>query len=172
MKKISQRGISLVEILVYIGVFSLIAVVIVSFVFWLIRSNIKAKVVRETLNNSKRIMELMTKEIREAESVYIPTTSSTQLSLKTIKHLASGEEISFIDFYLCGTRICLKKESQDPIFLSSENIEVNNLVFTQIASDQAANIQIDLGVNYKNPGDRPEYRALIDLTSSASLRSY
>lgn len=172
MKKISQKGISLIEILVYIGVFSLIVVVIVSFVFWLIRSNLKAKVMRETLNNSKRVMELITQEIKEADSIYIPTTTSSQLSLKTKKYLPIGEEISFIDFYLCATRICLKKESQDPIFLTSENIEITNLVFTQIVSGQALNIRIELSANYKNPADRPEYRALVDLTSSASLRSY
>jgi len=172
MKKRSQTGTSLIEILVYIGVFSLIVVVIVSFVFWLIRSNIKSKVMIETLNNSKRVMELISQEIKEADSIYVPTTTSNQLSLKTKKYLPLGEEVSFIDFYLCGTRICLKKESQDPIFLTSENIEITNLIFTQIVSGKSPNIRIELSVNYKNPYNRPEYRASIDLTSSVSLRLY
>lgn len=172
MKKASQKGIGLIEILVYIGVFSLIIVVVVSFVFWLIRSNIKAKVMRETLNNSERVIELMIQEIKEADNIYIPTTTNSQLSLKTKKYLPSGEKISFIDFYLCGVRICLKKESQDGIFLTSENIEITNLVFTQILSGEAPSIQIKLSANYKNPADRPEYRASIDLTSSVSLRLY
>jgi type II secretory pathway pseudopilin PulG len=174
MKKIlkKQKGISLIEVLVYIGVFSLIAVVIVSFVFWLIRSNLKARAMRETLNSSKRVMELITQEIKEAESIYLPTTSSSQLSLKTEKYLPLGEEISFIDFYLCLTRICLKKESQDPIFLTSESIEITNLVFTQIISGEAPSIRIELSAIYKNPADRPEYRASVDLSSTVSLRSY
>ena len=172
MKKASQKGIGFIEVLVYIGVFSLIIVIIVSFVFWLIRSNVKGRVVIETLNNSKRIMELITQEIKEADSIYIPTTTDTQLSLKTKKYLPSGEEISFIDFYLCGTRVCFKKESQDGIFLTSENIEITNLVFTQVISGEAPSIQIEISANYKNPADRPEYRASVDLTSSVSLRLY
>mgnify|MGYP001579600108 CR=1 FL=1 len=171
MKK-PEKGISLIEVLVYIGVFSLIMVIIASFTFWFIRSNTKAKVMREVLDSSKRVMEIITQEIKESDYVYLPTTSATQLSLKTKKYLALGEEFSYIDFYLCDSRICMKKESQDPIYLTPENIEVNNLVFTQIMSGDYLSIRISLGVNYNNVNNRPEYEASIDLTSAASSRSY
>jgi type II secretory pathway pseudopilin PulG len=172
MIKKSEKGISLIEVLVYIGVFSLVMTIVVSFVFWFIRSNTKAKVMREVLDSSKRVMEMITQEIKESDYVYLPTTSATQLSLKTRKYPASGEEFSYLDFYLCDSRICLKKESQDPIYLTPENIEVNNLVFTQIMSGDYLSIRINLGLNYNNINNRPEYEASVDLTSTASSRSY
>ena len=171
MKK-PEKGISIIEVLVYIGVFSLIMVIVISFVFWFVRSNTKAKVMREVLDSSKKVMELIIQEIKESEYIYLPTTSATQLSLKTKKYPALGEEFSYIDFYLCDSRICMKKESQDPIYLTPESIEVNNLVFTQIMSGDYLSIRINLGVNYNNINNRPEYEASVDLTSATSSRSY
>lgn len=173
MIKKSEKGISLIEVLVYVAVFSLIMTIIVSFVFWFIRSSAKAKVMREVIDSSKRVMDLMAQEIKESDYVYLPTSSATQLSLKTKKYPALGEEFGYLDFYLCdSSRICMKKESQDLVYLTPESVEVNNLVFTQVVSGDYLSIRINLGVNYNNINNRPEYEASIDLNSAASSRSY
>jgi len=172
MKKPLQKSFTLIEILVYIAVLSIVMIAIVSFVLWFIHSNTKAKAMRETLDNTRRAMEIMTYEIKEARSIYTPTTTSTQFSLETTKYLPEGEEMSFIDFYLCDYRLCFKKESQDPIALTSDSVEISNLVFTRIVSGEVPSIQIDLTIDYKNPTNRPEYQASVNLTSTVSLRSY
>lgn len=171
-KEESLTGFTLIEILVYIAVLSIVIVAISSFLIWSVHSNTKAKVMRETLDNARRAMGVMTYEIREAKSIYTPTTSSTQLSLETTKYLPEGEKTSFIDFYLCDNRLCLKKESQNPIALTSDSLEINNLVFTKVVTGEFSSIQIDLKIDYKNPSDRPEYRASVNLISTAFLRSY
>jgi len=167
-----KKGFTLVEILVYIGIFFLVVTIIISFVFWLVRSNAKLKVMRETLDNANRAMDIIIYETKMAKSIYTPTTSSDQLSLETTSYLPEEEETTYIDFYLCDSALCFKKESQDPVALTSDSVEITNLVFTRIVSGEADCIQIDLSVNYKNPGNRPEYRALVDLTSTVSLRIY
>lgn len=167
-----KKGFTLVEILVYIGIFFLVITIIISFVFWLVRSNTKLKVMREALDNANRIMEIITYETKGAKSIYTPTTTSNQLSLETTNYLPEGEETTYIDFYLCDSALCLKKESQDSVVLTSDSVEITNLVFTRIVSGQADCIQIDLSVSYKNPANRSEYRALVDLTSTVSLRIY
>jgi len=170
--RFSNLSFTLVEILVYIGVLVIILVAISSFLIWAIHSNTKTKVMRETLDNARRAMEIMNYEIREAKSIYTPTTISTQLSLETIHYLPEGEKTSFIDFYLCGTQLCLKKESQNPIALTSDKLEVNNLIFSQVITGQIPSIQIDFKIDYKNPANRPEYEASVNLKSAISLRSY
>ena len=52
-------GFTLMEILVYIGVLGIVIVTISSFLIWSIHSNTKAKVMRETLDNTRRAMEIM-----------------------------------------------------------------------------------------------------------------
>ena len=155
------------EILVYIAVLAVIFLAVSSFLTWSIKVGAKARAIREVTDNARRAMEIITYEIREAKSIYTPTSTSTQLSLETNHYLPSGETSTYIDFYLCGQgnhTLCLKKESEDPIALTSDRVKVSNLEFLQIATTTPS-IQINLKIDYQD-------QASINLTSSASLRSY
>lgn len=165
-------GFTLVEILVYAGVLGLVVGILVSFIYWTIYSNSKSKVMRETMDNARRAMEVMAYEIKEAKSVYTPTTTQNQLSLETLKYLPDGETSSFIDFYICENRLCVKKESQDPIVLISDNVEVAELAFTRAVSGNLESIKIDLTINYKNPTGAPQFSSSFSATSNIALRVY
>lgn len=172
-EQVFKKAFTLIEVLVYIAILAIIVSVVFSSFLWIGRSGTKTKAMREVLNNASLSMEKMTYEIREAKSVYSPTTDSVQLSLETTKYLPTGEEITYIDFYLCGTRLCFKKESYDTIALTSDKVEVKEINFAQIATTSTIpSVQISLVIDYKNPHNRPEYRASINLTSTASLRAY
>ena len=160
-----KKAFTLVEILVYITLLVVILLIVGSFVFWFIRSNNESKISREALSNAKRVLFAITSEVKEAESVYDPTTSSEQLSLETKKYLPEGEKRSFIDFYLCGNSVCMKKEGRDPFALTSESVEVTDLSFVKIVSGESVSVKINLTVNCQDS-------ASVSLTSSASLRSY
>jgi len=178
LRRKSGGGFTLIEVLIYIGVLGIILTAIFSLLIVSNRSNIKAKVMRETLEDARRAMDVMVREIKEAKSVYVPTTgfnpltNSYQLSLETINYLPVDEETTYIDFFLCDSHLCLKKESQDPVSITKDNVEVNNLAFTRIVSGDSTSVQIELEMKYKNPSNRPEYQATVNLTSTASLRSY
>jgi len=161
-----KTGFTLMEILVYIGVLSIIVVVISSFLLWLSSSTTKARAMREVLDNARRVVEIMTYEIKKAKSVS-STSTATHLFL---------ENATATEFYLCGTAsttLCLKKESESPVNLTSDKVEIKNLTFTQIATATTTpSVQINLKVDYKNPGDIPEYQASVSITSTVSLRNY
>lgn len=169
-----KRAFTLMEVLIYIAVLAIVFLAVSSFLTWSIKTNAKAAAIREATDNARRAMEVMVYEIREAKSVYSPTSTSTQLSLETTHYLSAGETYGFIDFYLCGengSAICLKKESQNPIAITSDSIRVSNLVFRQI-STTTPSVQIQLKLDYKTQAQQQEYQASVDLTSTASLRSY
>jgi len=176
INKNSLTGFTLIEVLIYIAVLVIIITAVSAFFLWGIRSNTKAKVMRETLDNSRRAIETITREIKEAVSIYTETSTFNshpgQLSLETTKYLPEGESTTYVDFYLCGTQLCLKKESQDPIALTSDKVEVNNLVFSRIITNEIPSVQISLNINYKNFTGRPEYQASVNLISTTSLRRY
>ena len=167
-----SSGFTFTEILVYIAVFSLLTISISSFVLWSVHSNARAKAMRIVTQDGRRIMTIMEKEIREAESVYTPTTGPQQLSLVTNNYLPDGEDSTFIDFYLQDGRICLKKESQNPIAITSESVEIKNLSFTKVGSEDNPSVEISLLVDYKNPGSALEYNASLNLLSTVTLRTY
>ena len=171
-----QKGFTLLEVLIYIGVLGIIVVAVSSYFLWSIQASTKVKVIGETLDNARRTMEIMVYEIREAESIYTETSifdfHPGQLSLETKKYLPEGENTTYIDFYLSEGKLCLKKESQSPICFTSERVEVTSLVFSQIGNSNLPSIQIDLSVDYRNPTGRPEYQAQVNLRNVASFRSY
>lgn len=174
MKLVSGKSFTLMEVLIYISVLAIIVLSVLSFFTWAIKSNAKVKTMREVADNARRAMEMMTHEIKEATSIYTPTFSSDQLSLEMSHYLPLGEASTYIDFYLCGdasSTICLKKESQNSIALTSDNVEVDNLEFILIATTTPS-VQINLGIKYRNPNNKPEFISSINLTSTVSLRSY
>lgn len=165
-------GFTLMEVLVYIGVLILIVTAIFSFLTWSIRSSAKARVMKEASDNARRAMEIMVYEARGAKDIYFPTSTSTQLSLETIHYLPENERTTYVDFYLCGTQLCMKKESQNPIALTSDRVEVTSLNFTPVVTGPIPSVKIEIAVDYKNPHNRPEYQVSVNLKSAVSLRSY
>lgn len=172
LKFFTGKGFTLMEIIIYAAVLSIIIVSISSFVLWSISSNKKLKATREVLESTRRAMEIMTHDIKGAKSIYEPTTTSSQLSLETVNYLPTGEETSYIDFYLCGTQLCSKKEGRSPVFLISSDVEIVDLSFTKVVTGNITSVQINLQANYKNPNNRPELQAPVNLQSSVSLRAY
>ncbi|MBI2450377.1 MAG: prepilin-type N-terminal cleavage/methylation domain-containing protein [Candidatus Nealsonbacteria bacterium] len=161
-----KRGFTLMEILIYVSVLAIIFLAVYSFLDWAVKLSAKAGAIREVTDNARRAMEIMTHEIRSAKSVYEPTSGASQLSLETGNYLPNGETSSYIDFYLCGqasSTICFKKESQNPIAITSDKVNVTGFKFIQL-STTTPSIQISLSLDYK--------QASINSTSSASLRPY
>ena len=167
-----KRGFTIVEILVSVAIFSIVLLAIISFILWMNYYNAKTKADREVSENARRILNVMTYEVRGAKSVYTPTTTSNQLSLEITRYLPSGESYSFIDFFICGSALCMKKESQNPIILNSESVEISLLTFSEILNGTKPSVKINLTVNYKNPNNDSGNYASVSLTSTASLRRY
>lgn len=159
-----EKGISLLEAVFYIAILSIIISAVTAFVFALVTSEYTTQADREVGENARRAMEIMTYEIRSANSVYSPTTTQNQLSLQTFSYPPENEDSTYIDFFLCGTKICMKKESQDPVAITSESVEVDQLSFSSVLVNNMPSIKIDLTINCRNSS--------INLISTASLRSY
>jgi len=162
----NEKGFTLMEMLVYIGVLSILILALSFFIVWSINSTNKARTMREALYNTRRAIEIMTYEIREAK-IISPNSTTTHLYL---------ENTTTTEFYLCdtaSTTICQKKGSGEPILLTSDKVEVKKLEFKQIATNTTTpSVQISLTVSYKNPSNVPEYQTSVDATTTVSIRGY
>lgn len=164
-----SKGFTLIELLVYISIFSVVFAIIISFVTWAYQTNIRSAVQRELSEDIRNVMNVMSKEIRQAKNIYNPLSTETQLSLRVLGNLPQGESYSYIDFFLCENRVCLKKESQNPIALTSEKTEVNKLKFTIVNSDS---VQIFLSLKRKNSFAVLGEYSFTEATSTVFLRLY
>jgi len=163
-----SKGFSIVELLISIVIFSLILLAVISFLLSMNSSNLKTMSTRDALDNAKGALEEISYEIRSAKGIYTPTTTSNQLSLETLKYLPDGEATTFIDFFLCGTSVCIKKEGSSPVILTSASVQATNLTFSQISTGTSKSVKISLTIN--SGGGSGSSSSVI--TSTASLRSY
>ena len=165
------KGFTLIEVAAYIAVLGILGVSLTNVLLWSIKTYTKSQVLQETAWNAQRAMDIMVQEIREAQGVYNPTTLTSQLSLATSKYASAGHTESFIDFFLCAEKVCIKKESQNPVAIMSDNVRVTSLSFVQVQSSPATkSVRISMRVEYKNPNNRPEFISQIELSSAASIR--
>ena len=168
-----RRGFTIIEIVVYVAVLGLLVSAIASFFLWASNVSAKNQAMAEVLNNVQRALSTITAEIRKAKTVYTPTTFTAQLSLETRDSLGVGETSGFVDFFLCGEQLCLKRESQPVLAITSDKVVVSYLSFTAINySSTTASVQVGLKVDYKGGAGKAERQAVFSATSTAALRPY
>jgi type II secretory pathway pseudopilin PulG len=167
-----SRGFTLVEAIVYLAILIIIVGAVVNLLLFVFRSNVAVQATREVEANVQIVMDQFAKEIRAAGSIYTPTTSASQLSLETTNSLPAGETSTYIDFFLCGTRVCVKRESQLPQALTSEEVEITSLQFTEVRTGAISSFHIALDIEYVNPGNKPERDASMSTTTTISMRAY
>lgn len=170
-----KKGFTLIELMTYVGVFGILVGAVGVLLFWTVRTQAKVQAENEAVFQASRAMEVMTKEIQGAKSIYTPTSvfgvDPGQLSLETDSQIPQGETSAYVDFFVCGTRLCLKREGQNPLPLTSEKVEVGQFQVTRIVTGGAPSVRVDLTVTV-NPTGLLEYTATVPLTFTASLRSY
>ena len=167
-----NTGFTMIEVLISVGIFALILLMIVSVVFWMNYYNSKTKADSQVQENARRVMEVMAYEIKGAKGVYTSTTTSNQLSLETLHYLPNDETTTYIDFFLCGSAICLKKESQNPVTITSDTVQASSLQFIQITNGTSPSVKINLTLSNVNPVNDASHASSVNLTSTVALRSY
>jgi len=145
------RGISLVEYLIYIGIFALLTLVVISFVVESIITTRRASAFREIQDNARIIREVLSQEIIQSLSVYTPTsvfdTSPGQLGLETKNVIPSNEASTYVDFYLDASGIYQKREGSNPIRITSQTVQVTNFILRHITQASLSAIRIEFSLN-------------------------
>ena len=160
-----NKGFTMVEMLIYIVTLVLVVGTAATILLWMVRANNQVHAKNEVVENVEHALAVMTNQIREAQSVYTPTmTTPSQLSLQTRKNPPAGETSTYVDFFLCGTRLCVKRESQAPQALTSEKIEIQSIAFTQVKTGSIPSIRILVEASYLT--------ASSSVQATASLRAY
>jgi len=113
-----KQGFTIIEFIVYIAVLAILGGAVSTLFLWTLKAHTKAQVLQETTFSAQLAMDRVMHEVREAESLYLPTTTATQVSLKTTASAPPGETTGYIDFFLCGQTLCMKKEEAVPVALT------------------------------------------------------
>jgi type II secretory pathway pseudopilin PulG len=149
-----SRGFTLVELIIYISILSLVVVGLVSFALSMTSVRAKVYVGQEVGANARIALDVITQKIRAAQSInmgastFAPTNPGT-LSLK----MADGSrDPTIINLDALNGRLQIKEGVASPVFITGKEVRISNLIFTNLSqTGERGHIRIDLGVGYANP---------------------
>ena len=169
LPRASREGISLIEILLYLSLSSIIMVSSSIFFFKQLEVNNKNNAVMEIEESGSQITRLITQIIRNGTAINSPGqgTSANSLSLATLDPLKDPTI-----FDLSGGEIRITEGLGAPTTLvNSTKINADSLNFDNFSKNLTPGIiKINFTLTHKNPENRSEYNYSKTFYDSASLK--
>jgi type II secretory pathway component PulJ len=161
-------GFTLLELLLYISLLSIVIFSISSFFNIVIQSRIKNKTILEVEYQGSRVIQIISQTIKNAQGINypLPNNSGNSLSINT------GEENNNQIIFTQSNRSIIIKQGENPeINLTSPLISVNNLNFRNLSrTGTYGNIYIEFTLEHKNNQKRKEYDYSKTFQTAISLR--
>ncbi|MCK5461075.1 type II secretion system protein [Candidatus Gracilibacteria bacterium] len=163
-----RSGFTLIELLLYVAISGIVLMVTSFLLITFLQARIKNQTMMEVGQGGIHVMQIITQNIRNANTVNSPTpaTSASILSL-------SGE--SFVDNPIVfdvvdGTLRMKEGLAGIPIALTSSRITISNLSFINFARSGTADaVQVKFTISHVNEGGRNEYTFSTDFIGGAGV---
>lgn len=153
MYKKNNKGFTLVESLVYIGLFALITLIVVQILFSEIQAWGHARAERNAVDAGRFAIERLTQEIRLASSVNSSTsmfgTHPGVLALNTYQ-TPTSTSASALTIDLDGSELTLARDAASPASITGEHARISNLVFRHLTASSTEAIRIELTIESGN----------------------
>lgn len=147
----NKSGMTLIEVLIYIAIFSLSITSLVSYFLMVNAINIKDNTIINVENDSKFIFETIGKNIINSNDIVYPLNGSASSTL--ILNMPSAEDN--LVFYLNDGMLYAKDAENSSYEISSNNTRIKNLEFFVTGSD-VKNVKISFLLETKK-GKSKEY---------------
>lgn len=150
------KGFTLIETLIYVGIFSIVALSLTGILWNTLRVNSNQQAANEVDENLRYIMSVLGEKVRS--STMVDTATSSTLVLKN----SSYEDITFS---VTGGALYLQEGSAAPVLLTSNKVMVDSLTFNKIEMAGAKDgVRVDITLSYNS--DKPELAFSKNMISS------
>lgn len=136
----TKGGFSLIEVLFYIALMAILSVLVINAIITMTKS-FKETTIKTELKESSAIMEKISREIKQANS--ISTITSTDLKLNTTDE---GGAAKTVEFLLSGTNLQYLENNVLTGNLNTPNISVTGITFTQVSTAEGQAVKVSLTV--------------------------
>ncbi len=160
--KSQNYGFTLVELIIYLGIVSVILVSISYLMLDILGGQTQSNASQEINYNLRFITNSLIKDIKSAQDI-------GSLSPETLVLALPGADITY-NFNSVDKKITRQLGAVDPLELNGNKVEVTGSFSDLSYLVRAKNIGIHLEINYKNPGNLPEYNASTTLDLAVELR--
>ncbi|HRJ06499.1 MAG TPA: prepilin-type N-terminal cleavage/methylation domain-containing protein [Candidatus Saccharibacteria bacterium] len=163
----TQSGYTLIELLMYVVIISALLTSITYFFGITIEARAKNQTIAEVNDQGAAAMDYITQTIRNGTSITAPTTGASANSLTLVVPTGS---LSPTIFNLSGTTLQVKEGSANPVAITSSDVRVTSLAFTNLTrSGTPGIVRVSFTLSHTNPSNRNEYDYQKTFTSSAEV---
>lgn len=167
----SQRGLTLIEIVVYVAILGVLMVFISNSLIYLSNAYHRIRAEREVLSNARLVLETISRSLAQAENIYTPTSrfndDAGQLSLITAVGADPQHQTAYVDYYVDNGRLYARAEGENEIPLSASTVRVTKFRLERIAQNiNREAVRMVLEIQYA----LPKFTAAITLNSAIALR--
>lgn len=166
----NKRGVTLIEMLVYIGLVSILVLTFVSFALDVVGTSQKTRVKQEIQQNARFAMARMIHEIRSAGDLNVG--SSTFESHPGVLSLAtSNPAANPTVFDLNSGVLRITRGAGGAQALTTDRFIVSNLVFkNRSVGNRVKVISVELTLEHPNPENSEIFDAAVDMKGTAVIR--
>lgn len=165
----SQRGLTLVEMLLYVSISSIILLSLSVFLTFLLSQRIKNQSISDVNQQGLQVIQLMTQTVRNARSVDTPLIGATSSSLSMTM---TDPSLSPTVFDVSGGVIRIKEGNNAVIPLTNSHVNIQSFIIQNISSASSTDrmVRISFTVDHINPDNRNENSFSKSFIGSATLR--
>lgn len=164
-----ERGFTLLELLLYVAISSIIILATSALVQVVLEARIKAQTVTEVEQQGQQVMQVMGQTLRNATGVTSPTIGTSAASLTAT--VPTGA-LSPTVFDLSAGAIRMKEGGGAATPLTNSRVTASALSFKNLAaSGKPSSIKVTFTITYiNNSGSKNEYSYTKNFETAASLR--
>jgi len=163
-----RKGFTLVELLVYISLVSMMLLAVASFAKIILQARVRNQVISEVEQQGVQVIQIISQTIRNAENITAPASGGGTGGL-TLNVISVSQNPTV--FSLDSDIIKIKEGSTSQINLTNSKVIASDLIFQNLSrTDTPGIIKYSFVLDYDNQSDKPEYNYLKTFYSSASLR--
>ncbi len=168
-----RTGFTLLELIVYLAIISVIAVSFTSYTISITNTRTKTYVAQEVHANARAALETMSQRIQAATGVNIgASTFGVDPGVLSLIMADATKNPTILDLTANDGRLRIKEGSAGAVELTSNEVSVTNLVFTNLtpAGVPRENIRIQMTMQYNNPGSNVHYSYSKAFQTTVSVR--
>jgi len=164
------KGVTLIEILLYISLAAVILLSVTMFLSVLLQSRVKNQTIAEVEQQGAQVLQIFTQTARNSQGIVLPEAGG---SGPVVLLAVSDIEKTPTMFSLpdTGSTINISEGTSSPIPLTSSRVEASNLVFQNLSRvGTPGTIRVQFTLSHFNPSGRNEFEYQKTFYGSATIR--
>lgn len=164
-----KKGFTLVEMILYVSICSILLLTISTFLSFLLGARIRSQAITEVNQQGFRAMNMMALTIRNGRSIETPVLGDTApvLSITTKDNLLNPTI-----FDVASGTLRITEGAGRPIPLTNSRVVMSNISFQNLSASTSADriIRISFTLDYGNSSGKDEYSFTKTFIESTTLR--